>query len=81
MVQPSRLTFLSKRFHLAALRSSGYLREDDPVVGTWFVWVPDRLGVHARTRALDTTLFPGADPIRSTLRLELLIARKAFAIG
>ena len=81
MVQPYRLTFLSKRFHLAALRSSAHLREDDAVVGTWFVWVPDRLGVHARTRALDTTLFPGADPIRAALWLELLSARQAFAIG
>lgn len=81
MVQPSQLTFRSKRFHLAALRSSAHLREDDPVVGTWFVWVPDRLGVHSRTRALDTTLFSEADPIRAALWLELLSARQAFAFG
>ena len=36
-------------------------------------------GVHPRPGSLPTTRSPIADPIRSTLRLELLIAHQALA--
>ena len=76
-LQPSRLTFRSKRFHLAALRSRAHLNgKADQALWVWLVRMIDRFGVHPRPGSLPTTRSPIADPIRSTLRLELLIAHQ-----